>query len=104
MRISTSFAFFFFFFFTISARFIAQQYGASLVEEAVRLFGQEVGAAAILFGSVRLSRFRGHVLASVVSFAACQHGIGQGEFCHRFTGKRFEKDQLVAASAVVHAE
>ncbi len=46
----------------------------------------------------------GHALAFGAGFAACQHGIGQGEFCQRFTGIRLEKHKLVAAFDVVHAE
>ncbi len=46
-----------------------------------------------------------HALASIkAGFAACQHGIGQGEFCQRFTRIRLEKHQLVATFDVVHAE
>ena len=46
-----------------------------------------------------------HALAFIkAGFVACQHGIGQGEFCQRFTGIRLEKHQIVAAFDVVHAE
>jgi hypothetical protein len=58
----------------------------------------------MLWRSVGLARFSGYVLAFGTAFAACQHGIGQGEFCQRFTGIRLEKHQLVADFGVVHAE
>lgn len=52
----------------------------------------------------RMSSVSGHALALGAGFAAYQHGIGQGEFCQRFTGIRLEKHQLVADFDGVHAE
>lgn len=54
--------------------------------------------------SVGLARLSAHVFAFGAGFATCQHGIGQGKFCQRFTGIRLEKHQLVAVFDVVHAE